>query len=198
MTAIQIFDDIIPKGYQDQIEADLLRWQFQWCYFDDVTNINYGDNSGMVHLAYNVGQQSSEWFPFIKPIVYSIEQATGDKIHELLRIRVGFLTPSRIDKEFNTPHLDFTVPHKTVCYYVNDSDGDTIVFDQTVTDMQAMEVSETTIKQFVDKTDFTVAGRCAPKKGRICVFDGYRFHASTKPKLNERRLVITINYVPQH
>lgn len=198
MNAIQIFDDIIPKGYQDQIEADLMRWQFSWNYFDDVTNANYGDNSGMVHLAFNHGAQPSEWFPFIKPIIYSIEQATGEKIRELLRIRVGFLTPAETLAEYNTPHVDFTVPHKTVCYYVNDSDGDTVVFDQTVTDMSVTEISERTIKEYVDKATFTVAGRCSPKKGRICVFDGYKFHASSKPKQNQRRLVITINYVPQY
>lgn len=198
MPAIQIFDNIIPQGYQDQIEADLLRWQFSWHYFDDVTNANYGDNSGMVHLAFNHGAQPSEWFPFIKPIIYSIEQATGEKIHELLRIRVGFLTPVETAAEYNTPHIDFTVPHRTVCYYVNDSDGDTVAFDQTVADMMATEVSECTIKEYVDKTTFTVAGRCSPKKGRICVFDGYRFHASSKPKNNQKRLVITINYVPQY
>lgn len=195
MAHIQVFDNIIPKGYQDAIEDDLKRWQFPWNYVDDVTNMSYGNNSGMAHLAYNIGQQPSEWFPFIKPIIYSIEQATGDKIIELLRIRVGFLTQSLNQDEYNTPHLDFTIPHTTVCYYVNDSDGDTVVFDKTVADMNIDTITESTITDYVSKTDFAVTGRCSPKKGSICKFDGYRFHASSKPKHNERRLVITINYV---
>lgn len=195
MIPIQVFDNIIPGGYQDAIEEDLMRWQFPWNYVTDVTNMSYGNNSGMAHLAYNIGQGPSEWFSFIKPIIYSIEQATGDKMLELLRIRVGFLTPSVVEDEYNTPHLDFTIPHKTVCYYVNASDGDTVVFDQTVVDMKVDTVTELSIREYVDKTEFTVAGRCSPKKGSICVFDGYRFHASSKPKHNDRRLVITINYV---
>lgn len=195
MSVIQIFDNIIPQGYQDAIEEDLMKWQFPWNYVNDVTNMNYGNNSGMAHLAFNIGQSPSEWYPFIKPIIYSIEQATGDTIRELLRIRVGFLTPSLSEDNYNTPHLDFTVPHTTVCYYVNDSDGDTIVFDKTVVDMNVDTITESTIKEYVDVSEFTVSGRCSPKKGRICKFDGYRFHASSKPKLNERRLVITINYV---
>jgi hypothetical protein len=35
-------------------------------------------------------------------------------------------------------------------------------------------------------------------KGSICSFDGMRFHASSTPKTSKRRVVITINYVPQH
>lgn len=192
---IKIYDNIIPKGYQDAIESDLTRWDFPWNYVDDVTHMDYGNNSGMAHLAYNIGQNPSDWFPFIKPIIYSIEQATGDKILELLRIRVGFLIPSINEKEYNTPHLDFTIPHTTVCYYVNDSDGDTIVFDKTAADMKVDTITETTIRNYVNETEFSIVGRCSPKKGSICKFDGYRYHASSKPKNNKRRLVITVNYV---
>lgn len=192
-----VFDKIIPQGYADQIEADVKRTQFDWHYISDVTNRNYGSNSGFVHIAQDMGSEPSYWLPFIKPIIYSIEEATNQKIDQLLRIRVGLLTKTaEPDYDYNTPHVDFLFPHMTACYYVSDSDGDTVEFDQHRNDISGPELNETVLQDFVQQTKFTVAARCSPKKGRLCVFDGLKFHASTKPKLHDTRVVITINYIP--
>lgn len=194
MSDIQVFDKIIPALYSDQIEQDLMRLNFPWYYVNDVTNIAYGNNGGLVHVAYNHGEQPSDWYPFIKPLVYSIVEAAGDTLTTLLRIRVGFLYPSADSTDCNSPHLDFNFPHKTACYYVADSDGDTVLFDQMASSV-GKDLTESTLREYVETTEFTVAQRCEPKKGRVCVFDGYRFHSSSRPKKNDRRLVITINYV---
>lgn len=194
---MQVFDKIIPQGYADQIEADIKRTQFDWHYISDVTNHNYGSNSGFVHIAHDLGADPSNWLPFIKPIIYSIEEATGQQMDRLLRIRVGLLTKTaEPDYDYNTPHVDFLFPHMTACYYVSDSDGDTIEFDQHRNNIPGTELNETVVQDFVQHTNFTVANRCSPKKGRLCVFDGLKFHASTKPKLHDTRVVITINYIP--
>jgi len=195
----QIFDKIIPQGYADQIEQDLKRVQFPWHYIDDVTNKAYGSNSGFVHMATDFGSEPSEWYPFIKPLVYSIEEATGQRIEQLLRIRVGLLTMTPDpNSDFNTPHVDFLIPHKTACYYVNDCDGDTVIFNQTVADAAIDNLTEQAVLDYVAKTNFTIETRSSPKKGRLCVFDGLQFHASSKPKQHDRRMVITVNYVPQY
>jgi hypothetical protein len=196
MNDIQIIDKIIPQGYADQIEEDVTALKFPWYYIKDVTNKNYGSNSGLTHLAYNYGNEPSEWLPFIMPIVYSIAEATTHTIDQLLRIRVGCLQQTHeIGYEYNTPHLDFTMPHYTACYYVNDSDGDTVVFDQTAKDMNVANITEDALYEYVANTNFTVAHRSSPKKGRLCVFNGLRFHSSTKPKEHDRRIVITVNYI---
>lgn len=193
---IQIFDKVIPQGYADQIEADVMAMKFPWYYINDVTNRNYGSNSGLTHLAYNYGSEPSDWFPFIMPIVYSIAEAAGHTLEQLLRIRVGCLPQTHeTGYEYNSPHLDFQMPHYTACYYVNDSDGDTVLFDQTAADMNVTELSEHNLIEYVQHTNFTVAQRSAPVKGRLCVFDGMRFHSSTKPKQHDRRIVLTVNYI---
>lgn len=193
---IGVYDKIIPSGYSNQIEEDLRRSKFPWNYIHDVTNKNYGNNSGFVHMAYDFGAQPSDWHPFIQPIVYSIMEATGHDLHKLLRIRIGLLTKTADQSyEHNTPHVDFLMPHYTACYYASDSDGDTVVFNQRLRDMQSNEISEPVVQNYVQNTNFTVESRCSPKKGRVCVFDGLQFHASTKPKLHETRLVITVNYI---
>jgi hypothetical protein len=195
MDDVKIFDKIIPAGYADQIEADLMRTQFPWYYINDVTNKSYGNNSGLTHLAYDTGKPPTEWFPFIRPMVYGIEEAAGHKVQQLLRVRVGFLYPTPNHKVYNTPHVDFTIPHYTACYYACDSDGDTVLFDKKLTDMPSTNYTEDAMQQYVSETDFEVVESCTPKKGRLCLFDGLRFHSSTKPQHHDRRFVITVNYI---
>ena len=198
MNEIIKVNNLLPPGYADAIENDLTRANFMWNYINDVTSMYFGNNSGLSHVAFDTSGPMSEWFPFIKPLVYSIEQAHKQKLEKLFRIRVGFLTQTdQPEYEHNTPHVDFLWPHYTACYYVNDSDGDTMVFDQQLTDVspEAIGITEAILKDYTDKTNFTIADQCAPRKNSLCIFDGYRFHASTKPRHHNRRLVITVNYI---
>lgn len=195
MNDIKVFDKIIPQGYTDQIESDLLRREFPWYYINDVTTPGYGSNSGLAHVAYDHGTPPSEWYPFIKPLVYSIAEANGHPLTQLFRIRIGLLSSvSTVTYSHNTPHVDFLWPHYTACYYVNDSDGDTVLFDQHLDEI-GPEITDNTIKEYTDRTTFTTVASTAPKKGRVCIFNGTRFHASTKPRNHDRRLVITVNYI---
>ena len=84
--------------------------------------------------------------------------------------------------------------HYTACYYVNDSDGDTMIFDQRLSDTGITDFTEYNLVEYVKRTTFTVAGQCSPKKGRVCIFDGTQFHASTKPNIHDKRVVITVNF----
>lgn len=192
MTPI-IVDNLLPVGYADDIERDLKQTGFNWYYIEDVTNPEYGNNSGFVHPAYDYGKSPSEWFPYIKPLVYSIEQSLGRKIEELYRIRVGLLLPSLDDKQYNTPHVDFLWPHCTACYYVSNSDGDTVVFNQHLSDV-GTDINNESLRLYAEDTNFTVKTSVAPVKNRLVIFDGFNFHASTKPKQHDTRLVITVNF----
>lgn len=195
MDKTRIIDKVIPRGYADQIEEDLMQRQFPWYYIDDVTTDLYGNNSGFSHVAYDMGVPPSEWYPFLKPLVYAIEEAAGHNITQLLRIRVGMLLKSTdIGYDYNTPHLDFLLPHYTACYYVNDSDGDTVLFDQGRSNLGSVELTERSLIEYVKTEKFTIEQRCTPKKGQVCLFDGFRFHSSSKPTNSDRRIVITINY----
>jgi hypothetical protein len=195
MDDIKIIENVIPAGYADAIEYDLMKSKFPWYYIDDVTGGGYSNNSGFAHVAYDYGVPPSDWHPFIKPIVYSIAEANGKPLTQLFRIRVGLLMPTvNLVTEFNAPHVDFLWPHYTACYYATDSDGDTVLFDKMLSDV-GQTLTDEIVHDYAKNTEFNVVARCAPKKGTVCIFDGQRFHSSSKPKHHDRRLVITINYV---
>jgi hypothetical protein len=193
MDDIKVFDKIIPQGYADAIEEDLLDREFPWYYVDDVTSLDYGNNSGLTHVPFKVGKVM-DYYPFLKPLVYAIAEANGQPLKELYRIRIGFLPKNdEPEYEYNTPHVDFLWDHFTACYYVNDSDGDTIVFDKKMSDM-GLSLSDEVMRRYVEKTEFEIVKRVSPQKGRVVIFDGKRFHSSTKPRNHKRRLVITVNF----
>ena len=70
----------------------------------------------------------------------------------------------------NMPHVDWDFEHYTMLYYVNDSDGPTIIYDESA--------------NMVDKIE--------PVKGRVLIFSGDTIHASSSP--TEHNCRITINY----
>ena len=78
--------------------------------------------------------------------------------------------------EVDSPHVDIDdFRHFVVLYYVCDSDGDTVIYNET-------EESETyTIKQSI-----------TPKQGRMVIFDGGLFHAAEQP-LNSTRCIVNYN-----
>ena len=72
----------------------------------------------------------------------------------------------------DTPHVDIVDDHFVILYYVCDSDGDTIIYNEQV------------------KSDrYTVQKRITPKQGRVVLFDGSYYHTAEQP-LNNIRCVV--------
>jgi len=66
---------------------------------------------------------------------------------------------------------------KTAIYYINDSDGDTYIFNE---------------KAPKQKDEVTVYKTITPEKGKMLVFNSNIFHASSSPIHNNIRLVLNI------
>ena len=168
----EILDNLIPKNFSDEIE-DVFLNQLPWYYFDDVTyaNTRLKDNTikkspGFNHEFYNIDKNgvNSEFFSIAEKIPNFVFEK-----YSLLKCRAFFQIPTIEPKLHNNPHVDFSFEHTVLLYYVNDSDGDTFMFD----DNEKM------------------AARISPKKGRVLLFDGIIKHSSSQPKTNNR---IIINY----
>ena len=75
----------------------------------------------------------------------------------------------------DSPHIDTSDDHFVMLYYVCDSDGDTIIYNEQ------------------EKSDsYTVQKRITPKQGRVVLFDGSYYHTAEQP-LNNIRCVVNYN-----
>ena len=200
---IKIFDNIIPKGYQDALEDLITDELFDWGYANDVvwdqSSLRKGQslkqvNDGFGHMLCVPKHESKHW-PFIKPFVYHINEALGEDAKNIFRVRVNLMLRAYPeDMPWNNEHIDSPTPHYTGIYYVNDTDGPTYIFDQKVTDIQHKNWTQDVVLNYINNTEFTVAQAVGPKKGRLVVFNGQRFHASSKPRDNQNRIVIAFNW----
>ncbi len=197
-----IIDDVIPSLYQDEIERFLLEKQ-PWFFQSDITfsdaHLKELDKMGLYperragfgSMIFDPGKHFGTHNNILTPILYSAIEQTGHRLNQILLIR-GFMSipvspekPDRIDK----PHVDRTHDHTVCLYYVNDADGDTVIFNK----LANYEFEDPLTKE-MSPNDLPVLQTVTPKKGRCIVFDGRFYHASTQPTTGIR-CVINFNFV---
>ena len=78
----------------------------------------------------------------------------------------------------DTPHIDTDDKHFVMLYYVCDSDGDTIIYNE----------------REKDRPDgiYTIKQRVTPKQGRVVLFDGWLMHTAEQP-INNVRCIVNYN-----
>lgn len=179
-------DNVIDKEYQEEIYRVLTDVKFPWHFLEDAThekaNSSVNSTPSFVNLIYHPNNETNPYQEFFMPLLEQLLEKSGYTLTKLLRIRAGFLLntkyvlPSQPYK-YNTPHQDYTQEHFTAVYYVNDTDGDTVVFH---------EIAPT--------DNFHPMHKSSPKQGKALMFNGWHFHSSTCPKMFTKRIAITLNF----
>ena len=192
-------EDVIPKLYQDQIEAETTS-RMPWFFSlepgrsgalgrADAADAGYSGFSNTVFHADEVGAPPSTMTALLLPLLLTFCDKARRPFTKLLRIRLGLYPRTMIEADHH-PHVDFYQPHYNALYYVNDADGDTILFNETFED-----VTKAMLPAYTAQQRFTVAKRIAPKKGKIVGFDGGQYHASTHPRQASHRIVIAFSFL---
>jgi hypothetical protein len=191
---IQVIDNIIPPTAQQRIIDLVNERNFRWYYRRTVSYQHPSDvpsfftnmeTSGYACPAYIKDTLDvQELMPFAQQIFDSMHDMTGIKVNDLIRVTYNVLY-QHPSKEFtkdtwNSAHCDQQVDHKVLLYYIDDSDGDTFIFNE--------KVGET-----FDK--FTIKQRVTPKRGSAVLFDGTHYHASSNPLKSFKRYTINFNFV---
>jgi hypothetical protein len=104
------------------------------------------------------------------------------KVDKLLRTRSNITTRGS-DHRWAYPHVDEASKHFVFLYYVNDSDGDTILYNEICDGKTNYE------------NNLTELVRIKPKAGTAIVFDGSRYHSFTNPIYNDIRCVVNMNFI---
>ena len=189
------FKNFLPTSLANELHDKVTSNEFPWYWLDDVTanpeerkevKDRLPSQPGMHHTPYCENSGPSHFFGDFQFIYHYIIEAMDLDWKEwyLSRLRVGLNFPSFRKEHIlhNQPHVDFpeseTVDHFTCLYYINDSDGPTVVFNEK-------EKSKL----------YTVKYQCHPEKNKLFVFDGKHYHASSCPQHHDARLAITINIV---
>ena len=180
-------DKFIPASYADTLENVICKNpEFSWTYCPSTNNQSAPDimrkdassyeSEQLVHAFFLEGAQKSVFFDMIFPFFYFLEDKTGMVLGGVQRIKANMLLQKDVSGDaYNTPHVDVPTPGmKSLIYFVSDSDGDTVIFNET----------------FEYKKAPTVRKRVSPRKGKAIVFDSHTWHASSNPRTHQNRIVL--------
>lgn len=189
MKDVLIIDQAVPKSVQDMLENIALSEKINWfrhkraTYAEGTPTVfpvtpDSLDVQQFTHTIFEDNQPASKVFGAILPVITAIPYT----IKQMIRIKMNLCVYAQTDNPnaHGMPHVDFTEikePLISAVYCVNDSTGDTLIFDQ----------------RLGQKAPLTVKVRVPPRKGRMVVFDGALLHAGNTPRTNAPRININFN-----
>ena len=168
-TYYKIHDGLIDEKTVEQVFMVLFGWHFPWTYY---ANTNYSthqtqedDVPQFTHGFMRDGANNSK----LTSIPLEIVKPFGLGFTDMYRAKANLVGWEKAPRT-HPPHTDDDMPHFVILYYVNDSDGDTVIY---LPDGDSVSIT--------------------PKKGRVLAFDGSLKHASSSPVETRYRVVININ-----
>lgn len=181
-------NNILSNSDHNQLESKLNSFEFDWHYLPGTvppnvkqlvsetnTFIPY-ESEQFIHLMYDQKPLSPYW-SMVKPILDSVCDKMNVKILEIGRIKTNMLIKNQSkNTSMNCPHVDRdTEGYHSMVYYVNDSDGDTILFNK---------------KGHEGFEQLEIQDKAKPKKNTAVLFESDWYHTSTNPIDNARRIVL--------
>lgn len=153
---------------------------------------NYSDVNSQKwqHIAYHKGVTSSAIGPYLETAVWDALGKTQQQVDELIRIRCSVTEIG--NKHFvGGPHVDTNTPHMTALFYLNDSDGDTIMYNEKFDPSLGIDQYEYYNKYIKQPT---VMKTVTPEENKMFWFDGLLYHSSNSPVTTAKRFIINVNY----
>ena len=189
-----IIDDFLPKTYQDSLETMLTGSEFPWTFnsysvsgypiTDYYTDAPTKEHIQFRHIFVDNNEIKSPFLKFLEPLIVSFQNQMQSKIKYSQRIKTNLLM-KQDDPHLQVPHIDDTdfitsVPNrvgkKTLLYYVNGGDGDTVLYNEYY---DGETLGLITRQQTV-----------TPKKGRAVIFDSHQIHSGCCPAVSDYRMII--------
>lgn len=167
------YSNIISQMNQNQIEEFLIGEDQMFSWF-------YGKNTRHLNHIFRIGAMEHYQNLYLSKILDLLDwQNTLKKLNipnKVYQMKANLYLQEQSSKP-NPAHIDFYKPHQVVLYYVNNSDGDTILYDKVLGE------DPETLKEIE---------RFHPNQGDFVVFDGLRYHSSSSPIENFHRC--TLNF----
>ena len=171
---IKVYDDLFSSNYTDYLEKIILTSsRVPFYHVTNVAGKETNPNFNFPSPGFSTSFHSeSEYqntifkYDFFK-ILYTLSNKLDFNVNQILEGRAFVHLPSP-NPGLDGIHNDLNIEHSVCLYYVNDADGDTVLFEDD---------KKTEIK------------RVTPKKGRVVLFNGSIPHCSSRPAVNTRAIV---------
>jgi hypothetical protein len=198
---ITVIEDLIPLSWQEDLYASAKE-----CFYIHKAETSYKESpnsfiQGMdifidentidsLQFVHYINWKSGDMtimYPYLKPLIHMIGHRLGKKITNVIRMKINHQSPQpNFTKDnYNIVHTDDADPKRlTAVYYINDSDGDTFIFNEKYNvDWQTNPTERLTLAQ-----------RVTPQAGKVVVFPSTQMHAGSNPINTLSRWVLNIMF----
>lgn len=156
----------------------------------DRSDYRMADSPALFHLLYLKGEETDisviDTHSIMNSCQKAIEKQINAKIEILRCMLIAVLPNPNFTAQCMLPHVDRITPHETCLYYINSTDGDTVLFDQKYDCSLSKLDNDSKLK--------TEHSRITPAQGKAVLFDGLQYHSSN-PSKTDLRFVLNINYI---
>tara|TARA_A200000159_G_C7234815_1_gene301849 strand:+ start:234 stop:848 length:615 start_codon:yes stop_codon:yes gene_type:complete len=189
---VEVIDDFIPVEYQNLIYDVLMGGKdlegaddngFPWYFTEDVTAAGEYDSQHRPAFSHSYvtyyEDDDALPEPFIESDYHRLFVPMLRRVCKHLDIKGFNVTQGRSFLQLplglrsttpDSPHIDMVdEDHLVALYYVCNSDGDTIIYNERQR-----------------SSNYTIKEKVTPKKGRIVLFDGKLYHTAEQPKFHSR------------
>jgi hypothetical protein len=202
---VKVITDFIPQSLQDEIQREVNNNNsFPWFFVDEIASSDKSEYSkkdmptwdesqcfiplGFAHTVCGGGTIFSPYYELFRHVIRFLELKEGFTLDYFIRVRLR-RTVQQVghnDSMYNLPHVDYPAEQKfmTFVYYVEDSDGDTIMFDHLHENGSNASLN----------TKLNIVKRIPPVKGTGILFDGNRYHAGNCPINYKTRTIINYDF----
>jgi hypothetical protein len=177
---VKIVDNLLPKRYLEDLQSYFLSENCEWFFNDNLTDDNSYDSLGSfgfnMRLHWNGYFVSNYVGTLARALVFTVQEEVEKHLERNQRI-----VRARADMTMYNPtnyrhelHTDFPQEHTTAIFYMNTSDGNTLLFDRKG-DKLIQEVE--------------------PVENRLVIFDGLMQHTGHSPSKHKSRILINMNFM---
>lgn len=182
---IFVIDDIISKKEQEKFLNIIENTNLNWLKAKNITG-KYGKQEGKEFPGKILLDIPNEIFnEFVEKIQNNIFKKINVDCIKVIRNKINWTTPIHTEYEsIHLLHIDNSSEHLVIIYYINDSTGDTFIFQNENGDN-----SQEIYKHFnneIDYNKFQILKNISPKMGRVVVFNGLLHHYGDYPKEGNR------------
>ena len=174
---IHLIDKVLNSSEADYYYNLITNYKFNWYLSKNIgsKSAEVSDTSyGFAHTMYQSNTEGpvvlSEYYHNTLHVLYKACEQAKLHINDVYASRVFFQTPSQQPGNIIHKHNDISEEHLVFIYYVNDSDGDTVFFDNE------------------DNEIF----RQTPKRNTGVIFDGSILHSAETS--SQHRFIINYNF----
>jgi len=137
------------------------------------------------HVLYYRFAPRSDFYEYFMEVFLKFLNKNNIEFRAILSARVNFYPARAEEDSIGYPHTDWDFDHKVFLYYINDSDGDTLIYKETVEENIKIE----------NLKNLNVVKSIKPQMGTGVIFDGKNYHSASFPIKSKYRAILNVSFL---